>query len=413
MACARGFEPAPAAMAPPVVVTKHKRKGVDMTYINVRMEGAPPAGIARETAAQQEVSRSGNVVDEASDYYVGLTRLRFNLNVPLIIAPPFFDPTNNDEWDGIDTAWSLTVTYTGGATPYTGTARIRIAPQDRKASSVGLTSPPIDFSCSFPTLSTWRDQLNEAADRAFDACSAATAAGGDVFPATARAPFFAISDPGSGRMKLTMFPFSLWADVLEPTQEADLSLAVNYEAAPAFGGWDLFQGDSELNAPLPADGSFYIFNPQSDGYNYSPLNAAGAEALAPTAPTTTALVLQQTSPTFTVPGITRVSILASLPINPEFTPSESGKGSERILTDFSIDTSQYILGDNHDVFIYDAAGTAGTRWLKLMGGGSVTNFSIRIVTTDWQGTVRPFILRGPADVVDMKLCFAPNHVVEA
>ena len=384
-----------------------------MTYINVRMEGSPAAGIARETPAQQEVSRSGNVVDEASDFYVGLTRLRFNLNVPLIIAPPFFDPSNNDEWDGIDTAWSLTVAYVGTNATYKGTSRIQVPLAVRKASSVGLTAPPLNYSCSFPTLSDWRDELTKATGRAFAACS--TASAGDPAPLSgtaATSPFFSLSDAGSGRMKITMFPFSMWANVYDPVQTATLSLSFNYEAAPAFGGWDVVQ-QGELGQPLPADGDFYAFNANSDGYNYSPINSGGTESLTPSAPTTTALVIQQTSPTFTVPGITRVSILSSLPLNPEFTPSDLGKGSERVLTDFSIDTSQYVLGNNHDVFIYDAAGTAGTRWLKLMGGGAVTNFSVSIVTTDWQGTVRPFILRGPADVVDMKLCFAPNHVVEA
>lgn len=409
MSCASFVAPVPTR-GDPVTVQKHRKKGIELTYMNVRMQGELPGAMATLTPAEQYVSRSGGIIDSAKDYYVGITRMRFSLNVPLMIAPPLFV---GGQWDRSvgDTAWQVGVSYVGGAgnpTSYTGSAYIKIPVRNRRAGI--FTTPPTDYSCSFPTLTDWYTELNRAVSTAFDACVAAAAGAPTPVDAAAKAPFFSISDPGSGRMKLTMFPYSVWANDL--AQSPVLYLRVNYESVPAFGGWDL---EDDVSTGLPPQAGFTdaIIRAESDGYNYSPGNAAGAEDLVPTNPATTSLIIQQTSPNFTVPGVTRVSVLSTLPVNPEFTPSVGGKGSQRILTDFSIDSSQYTLGDNRDVFIYDAAGTDGTRWIKLMGGpNTITEFTLKVVTEDWQGIVRPFFLRGPADVVDIKLCFAPVHVVE-
>lgn len=400
------------ALPPPtnvVTVTKHRAgpAGPTMTYMNVKMIGKTEAESGGKlTPAQQYVSRSGGIIDSAQDYYIGVSRLRFSLNVPFIIAPPNFV---GGVWDRAvgETAWSFSVGYVNPANPtaFVGTAFIKIPPPQRLPGT--FTSPPTDYSCAFQTMSDWILALNTAASAAFAACVAAAAAAPVPVPATVRAPFFSVADPGSGRMKLTMFPFNRWA-VITDTDDPQFTLDINADAIPAFSGWDLFGGTGADQ--LPEDPNFKAI---SDGYNFSPPNAAGSESLTPTTPATAALIIQQNSPSFDVPGIVRLSILSTLPVNPEYSSAAvDGKGTELVLTDFSITTGD-VIGSNRDVYTYDSQGTAGTRWLKLVGGGNtITEFSIRATTTDWQGIVRPFYLRGPADVVDVKLVFAPVDVIE-
>lgn len=375
-----------------------------VTYLNVTIRGDAPGGTAKATPAQQEISRSGTIIDDTDQYYVSVSRLRFVVNIP-IAYPPIKLPEFTA--DGLTTDWSLTVKYVSNAgAVFYGRAYIKLQIPSNMIRT-GLTAPPLDNYASFGSLTEWRDALNDAVSIAYVACDTAS---GAIMPAPI--PFFSISDPGTGRLKLTANPFNHWNQ--DPSVTANrIDLFCNWSAEPAFGGWDLQQVVPD-GSPLDPNGADFMFIARSDGYNYLPENAAGSEALAPSNPATTSLVVQQTSPCFTMPGITRISILSSMSVIPEFVPSESGpnNSSEKVLTDFSPDLSQVTLGDNRTTFIYNSA-IGDTRWLKMSGGSSLSTFGVRVVTEDWQGIVRPFILKNPSESVTMKLCFAPLNIVES
>mgnify|MGYP000123789868 CR=1 FL=1 len=382
-------------------IAKPPKQKPSVTYLNVVIRGEEPSGTAKATPAQQEISRSGTIVGDTDQYYVSVNRLRFVVNIPIAYPPLKFPDFTAD---GLTTDWSLTIRYTNPSNTITfGRAYIKL---QKPASLVrtGLTTVPLDNYASFGSLTEWRDALNEALAATNADCRAASDASYPAFD-----PFFSILEPGTGKLKLTVNPYDTWDSAA--TGGGQLDLFCNWAAEPAFGGWDLTQARPD-GSPLSPEGADFQFIIKSDGYNYEPANAAGAESLVPTTSPAT-LIINQTSPCFTMPGITRISILSSMSVIPEFVPSRSGpdNSSEKVLTDFSPDLSQVTLGDNRTTFIYNSA-IGDTRWLRMSGGTSLSNFSVRVVTEDWQGNVRPFLLKNVSESVAMKLCFAPLNVVE-
>ena len=397
--------------APPadvVTVVKHKALpgGPTLQYMNVSMQGSDGS---ISTPAEQYVSRSGGIIDNCSDFYLGITRMSYSLNVPYQVAEPLYVAGDWDRAVG-DTTWSIAVQFDDPLNApmpgmvYISTVAIKVPPRFR---TVGVfTSPPLDWTCSFPTLSDWVFAVNEAISTAMASVKAAAAlAPVPLDPDTTA--FVSVAEPGSALLKLSLYPYGLWA-VVPGAADPFVTLQIDDAALASFSGWDI----SNSLGGGPVGGR--TIQAVADGSNYFPPNASGITlTLAPTDPATTTLWVYQNSPSFTVPGVERISVIATLPVNPEYTADPSGgKSSELVLTDFAIQTGD-VVGSNRDVYVYDSVGTAGTRWLRMVGGSTVTEFSIRMATVDWLGTKRPFWLRGSSDKVSIKLCFAPVDVVES
>lgn len=427
MACA-AFTRAPPVPQSVVTVTKHRAgpAGPVLTYMNVKMQPDLTVGTTLPTPATTYVSRSGGIVDDVSEYYVGVQRMRFTLSVPYIVAPPKFVGGSWDRATG-ETAWELGIKSAADL----ATVAIKIPPAQR---SVGtFTSDPDDYSCSFQSISDWVNALNEAAAAAFALLAVKPTA----------APFFSVAQTG-GTLQVLLYNFADWAVLPTALGTAPpFQLVISANSLPAFSGWDLVDtlalGTVRTSNP---DAFFIPFLQVSNGSNYLPQRVitpavpafagtasaalpgipglpatAGVAAVAPdfspAVPTESALVLVQNSPSFAVPGCVSLNLSSTMPINPEYSGASSdGKGSVRLLTDFSLTTGD-VLGSNRDTFVYDASGLAGVRWLKLMGGATLTEYTISASVTDWRGKTRAYLLRSPADAIDIKLVFAPADVVES
>lgn len=376
----------------------------ELTFINAVITGRESDTTALALPAQTQVqSALGDIVAAPScDYYVSIQRLRVVLEIPLAIAP--IGPTFAS--DGVTTAWSLTVRYTdAGGTVYDGRAYLKVQPRTVIA---GQTTQPRDLYMAIWTLSDWMDILNVAVAAAYAAAD--TAAGGGVLPT--QVPFFSLASAGSGRLLLTLYPFDLWNLGSQALGKARLELYCNWAAFPAFGGWDLIQRtfDNEALSPTGCDYKFAI---RSTGYNYDPQPAVGSQALIPAggAPATSNLVIDMTSPCYTLPGIVKVSFLSSLSTVPEFVGGGSGRETSLILTDQSPDLSKITLGDNRTAFYYNT-GVKDARWVRMLGSGSVQNLTVRVTLRDYFGHEVPYLLRNLSQAIDIKLAVAPRRIVD-
>ncbi len=376
-----------------------------VTYLDIEMTGTKPVTRFTALPAQQFVTRSGSIVGSVGDYYCAVSRLSMEIDIPIVVCPIGTDFAA----DGISTAWTMTVRFTDAAgVQKFGTAAIKLQlPVSKRI--LGQTTQPADFYAAIWTLSEWRDALTQAAVEAYAACNVAA---GGVLPTDT--PFFSLSTPGSGRLQVTVNPFSYWDQATQAPGAPFLELFINAEAEPAFGGWDIFQ-ETDDNAVLNPNGCDFKFLIRSDGTNYSPLNAPGQESLTPTAaPADVSLIIQQTSPCYSLPGVTRISILSSIPSNPELVPSaitSISASTDLVLQDFAPDI-RAVLGDNKSRFIYNA-GLGEARWMKLIGSQSLSTFHVRFTTKDWLGTQRDFVLNNQSETVSMKLVFIPNECLES
>jgi hypothetical protein len=380
----------------------------EIVYMNIALRGETSTSIAKTIPAEESISRSGTVIDDASDYYVAVVRLSFTTNNPIIIAPC----TSSDFFlDGISTDWSLTVRQTQYGpgpgfvpTEYFGVARIKLLRTDP---ILGQVSQPTDLYTAVWSPEEWVIMVNNALLEAYNAC---VTAGATLIPGDE--PFVSLI-PGTGRLRLSVYPFSDWDQGIRPVPTLGVTindLLMNWPAQIAFGGFAT-QAETLPNAPLDPNGCDYRFVIQSDGSNYAPANTV-PERIAPTTPATTQLRIEQSFPTQKLPGIVKVAVLSSLPTMQEYIPGNDGKGSRAVLTDFVPDTTNVMTGEAQSTLIYNAS-IGDARWIKLKGGSSISSFSVRAITEDWLGTVRTIQLSGPYENFSMKLAFAPRRIVDA
>tara|TARA_R110000868_G_scaffold84595_3_gene238449 strand:- start:2021 stop:3208 length:1188 start_codon:yes stop_codon:yes gene_type:complete len=383
----------------------------DVTYLNVNFSGVDSATNAKVIAAEETVSKSGTVIDDATDYYVAVVRLKFTTNNPIAIAPC---TSAQFAIDGVTTDWSLTVRHkTAGPPPQVeqfGRAFIKLI---RPTPVLGQTVQPRDDYAYIFSPEEWVRMLNTAASEAYAACRVLVPGLGatDI-------PFFSLIG-GTGRLGLNVYPFSLWEQGLRPVPSIvppvngidGLDLLSNVAAQPMLGGFG-FKPETFPNQPLAANGADYRFLTFSDGSNYSEAAALPfPPSLTPGTPTTAAMIIQQSFACQKMPGITKVAVITSLPTVQEFVPSESGKGSRAVLTDFTPDPTNIMTGEAQTTEIYNAS-IGDARWIKLKGGGPISTFSVRVITEDWLGQIRTLELTGQGESFDMKLCFAPERIVD-
>jgi len=376
-------------------------------YLNARIQGAPEPRLISAEPAITNVTRSGSVVEPAREYYVSVHRLAFSYDAPLMVAPVLFPQFTAD---GVTTRWQITIRYTDVAlTEFYGSSFLQLLPDG--APVLGQTTQPSDLSAAIWTQKDFVTILNNAVATAYAACDAA--AGGGVLPS--QVPFFSEVPNGGGLLRLTVFPFSFWDQgSRQPGIAPFLDIGFPYEVQPIFSGFAL-RLERRIGQPVSPNAFDYAFIIRSDGYNYAPANAAGSESITPTTATNSVtMIVNQLFVTQTYPGIVKISLLSSLPSLSEYTPAIAGttNDSERILTDFALDTSAAARGGTQQSFVYNAS-FGNCRWARLTGKQPIQHFVLNLATTDWLGEQRPLSLFNPSEAADVKLCFAPRKMVES
>jgi len=355
-------------------------------YLNIAIRGDD----TRAIPASKDVTRSGVIVHSGDEYYVSVARLSFKLNVPIIIVPVKFPEFT---FDGVSTQWNLTVRHTDALGVRTEATTYLQLLLDNP--TFGATEQPEDLDVvGVWTLVDWQRMLNHAVEQAYNDVNATL---GMLLPSTP--PFFSLNSDGT--MAVTFDTFALWEETQRAPGAEYLELFSNMPVS-VLNGW---------SAKLDQERNEYRFNVVSNGYNYSPANMAGTESLKPLDPTKSTIKIAQDFPTQQFPSIERVSLLSSLSIVPEYTPSLDGKSSSKILTDFAPDMSLATKGATLTSYVYNST-YGDARWIKLLGAAPVTSLNVSLTTIDWMGKERPFMLYGSSESVGVKLAFAPRRMVE-
>jgi hypothetical protein len=357
----------------------------------------PPSGVFADVLpvpANISLNAGGaNICENASLTYVGVTRMAFTLDVPLCIPPRLLN-LDGTPVDSITTAWSVSlVVYNAGLAGGIEAPRVYMQlPQQQ---------PRGGFEFALWALDDFVWMVNDAWRRAWGLLTP------DAQALVKLPPIMSI--PGTTpTTAIYAFPYSVYhIDRVRPTQ---VYVAFNEAAKIAFAGYPVQQ--SALTQRLfVVPGADFFFNFQSYGGNITPLRSKPTFGdFAPLSPTTSRIALYQSVPTYLLPSVSRLLIKASLPVVQEFVGSSSLR--QVVLTDMALDTSDYILGDSATKFIFDTQGVpGGVRWLRMTGGAPVSAYSVEIVTVDWQGVTRPFLLY-PGNTVTMKLAFCPSYVID-
>jgi hypothetical protein len=378
---------------------------------------APPVGVFGVTPAvlgNITLNAGGaNICDNASNYYVGVVRMALTIDLPLCIPPQLLN-ADGTPFDNVTTAWSITLVVSDPNA---------VLPDTGFYSSQVYMKVPVSPSVRFPfacwTLDDFVWMVNNAWLRAWNA-----------LPVAARGlvpeqPVIVIR-PGSAATAVYSYPAAYYMTPLPylgpppppaPVPGVRCYVCFSGSTRVAFAGYPFVPCASTVstapggNLVSTAPGADFCLSFRSYGDNLDlPTALATFNTLAPTVPLTTRISLFQNAPTYLLPSVAKLLIKSSLPVVQEFIGSSSQR--QVVLTDMVLDSSQFILGENATKLVYDTQGVpGGVRWMKMTGGAPISAYSIEIVTVDWQGVSRPYILF-PGNQLTMKLAFCPAYVLD-
>ena len=371
-----------------------------ISYLNIEVVGAALTTSSAESTCYRDVSRSGAIVNEPDDYYVGISRALIPMNeVPLAVG--VMDPLGIN---GLDLVDKLTLTFNNSV----ATVPVRLMKQIEE---VNIIYPQPDGYTFIWTREALVDILNDALIRASQALNA-------LVPGTITVIPYVSFNAESQLNTLTVFPLSLWdLTGTEVIGRANLvMLWLNQPATLQWYGFDYVAPRIPFVANPPQNIATMIsyINIKNDGSNYiGAPNPSGS--ILPVTPAATALQFEQGYPNTGIIACQTIQIRSSLPVLPEFTdkvPNTIGSnpaGSTAILTDLRPDSTT-----SPNTFqmqsTYVESGLGQIRWLKLTGRVPITTFNISIYWTDLFLKAR--ILQVYNQSCTIKLAFARRSLID-
>lgn len=338
--------------------------------------------------AAKYISKSGSIVDKCSDYYCAVFRLAFDLDIPVFI-PELKLPTADT------TIYSITVMSKISNVMHYGRAFLKVPIETQDL--IPQAAQPTDFYGVYWTYGQVLEALNEAITKAY---AALVAAGSSVDPA--QVPFFSERDGG---FDLTAYPMSLYR--YPATGNDIVQIFFNSAAYPLVEGWNYYD-DTKIGQPPNTNGADFRLLFYNHGTNWlpQPLGAfsTGRE------PVNDAVCSIRMTQAFTValPSISAVRLLSSLPSVGEFVQGGEGRLTQKILSDFTPDLSQTGGASRQ---IYNAS-FGDARWIKLTSEAPLTDLTLRLVAVDYRGQTYDLLLYSKSEDCNIKLCFAPNDLIE-
>lgn len=370
-----------------------KRLNHEPNYLNIEISNASydeANGNFKWLPVEQHISRSGAIVDKAKDYYASVFRLVFDLDVPVFIAEMQIPSV-----DGISTVYSLTIKSTIGGVVHRGRAFLKLP--IRPADVILWQTQPKDFYNAFWNYSQLCEQMNICMAEAY---ANLIAAGSTVN--AAEVPFFTY-DSMSGFFSLTCYPMDLYA---YPHGADKVEIFWNAPSYAFIKGWDSYY-ILEQNRPPDVNGEDFEILLYNNGTNYLPQPTVFSTGRTPTAPATSSITATQAFPA-AFPGIVSVQVLSDLPSIGEYVPSLSGAEQSKILTDFKPDLT---TSGGATTQFYNA-NFGDCRWVKLTGESPITQMTVRIEAVDYLGVRHELLLYSKSEQASLKICFAPNEMVE-
>lgn len=349
---------------------------------------------------QSFISRSGRIVEQASDYFVAVIRLAISLTVP-IFMPEMKLPST----DGVTTLLTVSMVQwdaTNGLTISDPVALKLQIPESQRQTFATQSEASMYAVFNHP------DELCASVNEAIDTIIAS-----GQLSDSSTLPFNPemIYTPESKLFSFNVYPHDPFVLPVYTTTIAEpdgipaglelpkFSIWFNHCAYPLMKGFNTFHVSKDSYTPSQQGLDYCLrFTPNEDARINKPLFATGSFF---------GYKLKQDTPTV-LPTLETIRVLTDLPSVGEIIPSTDDVETAGILTDFKLDNS--LIGSSTTLYYNASLGDA--RYIKLTGTSPIQAITYRVEAIDTYGQVHRIRLQGPGDFFSIKMAFVENSLVE-
>ncbi len=373
---------------------------MSIVYQNIQFAGQSDATTFKVVGAEKHVAVSGDILEKSEDYYVGVSRVSFQVALPICIAPL----STAGLTDGLSTIFSLSMRHVDAGVTTWATAELKLQPETPQP-GISQVAALSEWYATFWSVHELAESMNEAlAD-----CFAQLVAAAVILPATGP---FVVSAPDQTPGKFRFINKDAWAFWNQTDRTGlfpELDLFCSAATYPLFSGWGLGQVTDD-NAPLDPNGGDFKFQFGASGSSW---DSATRDSLLPVGAGPFDFIHNQQQETQTYPGVERFLITTDMSVVGERVATND-RSTTATLTDFLPDlTNAMSLGTTNTKFIYNAGGVDETRLHKISGHGALDSFNLRLITRDWLGNDRVYRLSNVSQTVSLKLAYVPRKMVES
>jgi len=353
---------------------------------------------------QSFISRSGQIVDVANEYFVAVIRLAISLTVP-IFMPEMALPST----DGVSTLLTVTMARVSS----NGTIAVSAPFQIKLQIPVSQRQFPTNMNeAGFYAVFNHPNELCDAVNEGLNATAAQLPRTGDDMPHFPQLLY----DPVSKLYSFNVFRYNDFVQTVYTTTGNDFAgynipagvelpkfcIFFNHCAYPLMKGFDTFHVTKDDYKP-DTNGLDYLlkFRESEDARIPPPLSVQQ-----PTTPYF-GYKLKQDTPTV-LPTLETIRVITDLPNVGEIIPSTDDVETAGILTDFKLDNS--LIGSSTTLYYNASLGDA--RYIKLTGTAPIQAITYRVEALDTYGKVHRIRLQGPGDFFSIKMAFVKNSLVE-
>lgn len=350
------------------------------------------------------LNRNSPIVDRPEDYYISLARFICSTQRIPLWQPQLNTTAPNN--DGINTIYSITLSYK----TFTSTqVYMQVINEDNTvvAPTTPVLSEPLTTWGNVYSYFTICDMINTALATAYADLVSQVGSTVNLYVD----PPYMTWDPITQLFSLTGYPLSQYDQ--STGSSAIVNIFFNNNFRQFLLGWDIQIQNNSTNSPTGQDILLVLRNLQN---NISPAPAP------PTAidPTTTTLIMSQhISSPFCFVALSRIQVLASLPIaypyltdNP-LVIAQTGlnNNTENILLDFIVNYADGGSSAYQQPILYYATSDLFTAPQKLAGTHSINSFFTSVRWVNLQGYSIPLETFGLRNA-SIKFAFIHKSIVE-
>jgi hypothetical protein len=350
------------------------------------------------------VNRNSPIVDNPSDYYVSVARFICSTQRIPLWQPQLNTTSPNN--DGINTIYSVTLSY---STSISTQVYMQVINEDNTvpAPVQPVTVEPTTTWGNVYSYFTICDMINTAIATAYSDLVTKVADGGVSLYAD---PPYMIWNPVTQLFSMTGYPLSQYD---QSTGGDVVNIYFNNNFRQFLLGWDY---QIQNNSPNSTTGQDVLLVMQNLNNNISPAPSP------PTAidPTTTTLIMSQAIvSSFCFVALSRIQVLASLPIAFPYLSDAPlsvlatglNNNTENILLDFIVNYSDGGAGAYQQPILYYASSDLFTAPQKMAGNHSFNSFYVSVRWVNLQGYSVPLETFGLRNA-SIKFAFIHKSIIE-
>lgn len=381
-------------------------------YVNVELaagQGPLQAGVALPSTAPGRplgvgcarlTQRSENIIDKASDYYAGVTRISVPTSlIPFAVAP--MDPDAAGADAGLSTAYRVTLSFEDAP-------NIRAVITEPLKLVKGLGNPRIANALLQPDGYNFIWTREDLAAMMTDALKRAFARTPSVWGMTFAHPGYVSFDATTQLNTMVLTPLSRF----DLGSTADVKIWVNQLAAVPFLGWPQVVPQAVL--------THASFTQNNDMFAYLNVRCNGANALGGMNPngdilpadTGVPLLFAEHCPNTAMLALQTIQVRSGLSGVAESTDRLLGNPSGEVVQifgDLEVDNSAS-PGTFSMPLVYAVSGASNVRQCKMTSNSEIKNFTLELWWTDQSGHARQ--VRSLGQRCSVKLQFSRRSTVD-